>query len=96
MSETQRILDGMEARSDLQSSKEKIRKAQQRLRKVVSKLRRRIEEAVLDVHFVIIKGGPADWPNWEKNCVTGSKTASAGGQVLLRSRRGPGECAKGR
>jgi len=64
LGEVQRAVDRMETHADVESSKKQIRKAQQRLRTVISKLRKRMREAKLDDHFVIMKEDSGDWPSY--------------------------------
>jgi hypothetical protein len=54
--EVQRAVDGVEP--DHHRSAHEEKKAEQRMRKAISKLREAMEEAKLDHHVVIVRGGP--------------------------------------
>lgn len=54
--EVQRAVDGVDV--DRDSSPQEAKKAEQRMRKAFSKLRAALEEAGLDDHVVIVRGGP--------------------------------------
>ena len=60
----QRTVDGMETNEEIGCSPEEIKKAQQRIRKVVAKLRRRMVESELDHHFLIVRGGTQESPEY--------------------------------
>ena len=64
LSEIQRLLDGFETSDRIGSSEEEIKKAMQRVRKAVSTLRKRMREAKLDTHFMIVREGSDDYPNY--------------------------------